>query len=69
MDPTGTGRTCKGRQAARVLAKIRRDPAHVAVMTFEAITAVDAALAPFKGDLDVMGFDWEREGGGGGHGV
>lgn len=65
MDPTGTGKVCKGRQAARVLAKIRRDPAHVAVMSFDTLAAVDAALAPFKGDLDVMGYGWE----GGGHGV
>ena len=71
MDPTGKatagkpGKPCKGRAAARVLAKIRRDPALVAHMSSTLLLAVDVALAPFAGDLDVMGFGWE----GGGHGM
>ena len=68
MDPTvkpAAGKVCKGREAARALARIRRDPALVAAMTFDIITAADAALAPFAGDLDVMGFGWE----GSGHGL
>ena len=64
-EPDKTGKSCKGREAARVLARIRRDPALVGHMSATLLLAVDAALAPFAGDLDVMGFGWE----GGGHGL
>ena len=61
MDPTvnpATGKPCKGREAARALARVRQDArivALVAILDSALLAAVDAALAPFAGRPDVMG--------------